>query len=110
MHPVLFEWGKGVRDESAPLNVYLGNCLSCVHFSRADVIIAFMCLQFLPKPLKSRTYDVISITDMFCPVCIHKTYRLVGLVVKASASRAGDSGFESRLRRDISGSSHTSDL
>ena len=36
--------------------------------------------------------------------------RLVGLVVKASASRAEDPGFESRLRRDFSGSSHTSDL
>ena len=37
-------------------------------------------------------------------------YRLVGLVVKASASRATDLGFESRLRWDFSGSSHTSDL
>ena len=36
--------------------------------------------------------------------------RLVGLVVKASASGAEDPGFESRLRRDFSGSSHTSDL
>ena len=30
--------------------------------------------------------------------CLH---RLVGLVVKASASRAEDPGFESRLRRDF---------
>ena len=30
-------------------------------------------------------------------------YRLVGLVVKASASRAEGPGFESRLRRDFSG-------
>ena len=37
-------------------------------------------------------------------------YRLVGLVVKASSSGAEDPGFESRLRRDFSGSSHTSDL
>ena len=29
--------------------------------------------------------------------------RLVGLVVKASTSRAEDSGFESRLRRDFFG-------
>ena len=38
--------------------------------------------------------------------------RLVGLVVKASASRAQDPGSESRLRQDFSGpgSSHTSDL
>ena len=36
--------------------------------------------------------------------------RLGGLAVKASASGAEDPGFESRLRRDFSGSSHTSDL
>ena len=30
-------------------------------------------------------------------------HRLVGLVVKTSASRAEDPGFESRLRRDFSG-------
>ena len=37
-------------------------------------------------------------------------HRLGCLVVKASASRAEDPGFESRLRRDFSGSSHTSDF
>ena len=37
-------------------------------------------------------------------------YRLVGLVVKASASRVEDPGSESRLRRDFSGSSHTIDI
>ena len=37
-------------------------------------------------------------------------YRLAGLVVKASASGAEDPGFESRLRRDVSVLSHTSDL
>ena len=36
--------------------------------------------------------------------------RLAGLVVKASATGAEDPGFESRLRRDFTGSSHTSDL
>ena len=37
--------------------------------------------------------------------------RLVGLVVKASASKAEDPGFESRLRPDFfPGSSHTSEL
>ena len=36
--------------------------------------------------------------------------RLFGLVVKASASSVEDPGFESRLRQDISGSSHTSVL
>ena len=32
-----------------------------------------------------------------------KNYHLVGLVVKASASRAEDPGFEYRLRPDFSG-------
>ena len=44
-------------------------------------------------------------------ISIHTTlHRLVGLVVKASASRAEDPGFESRLRRDFSGASHTNDF
>ena len=38
------------------------------------------------------------------------TDRLVGLVLKASASRVEDPVFESHLRRDFSGSSHASDL
>ena len=38
------------------------------------------------------------------------SHRLVGRVVKASASGAEDPEFDSRLRRDFSGSSHTSDL
>ena len=36
--------------------------------------------------------------------------RLTGLVDKASASGAENPGFKSRLRRDFSGSSHTSGL
>ena len=41
-----------------------------------------------------------------CPM-----HRLVGLVVKAPASRAEDPGFDSHFRRgDFSGSSHSSDL
>ena len=44
------------------------------------------------------------------PPFSEKKDRLVGLVVKACASRAEDPGFESHLRRDISGSSHTGDL
>ena len=38
------------------------------------------------------------------------TDHFAGLVVKASASGAEDPGFESRLRRDFSVSSHASDL
>ena len=44
------------------------------------------------------------------PAVLLGLHRLLGLVVKASASRAEDPGFQSRLWRDFSGSSHTSDL
>ena len=44
--------------------------------------------------------SLLSLSWVSWPPC---GYRLVGLVVKASASRAKDSGFESRSRRDLSG-------
>ena len=37
-------------------------------------------------------------------------HRLVGLVVKAPALRVEDPGFDSRMGRDFSGSSYTSDV
>ena len=52
------------------------------------------------------TNGVITVSDD----CRYWLSRLVGLVVEASASRAEDPGFESRFRRDFSGSSHSSDL
>ena len=49
----------------------------------------------------------LSSCEVFSSLCD----RLVGLVVKASTSRAEDPGLVSRLLRDLfSGSSHTSDL
>ena len=51
----------------------------------------------LPSPRSIPPHD--SLTDRF-----------VGLVVKALASKAEDPEFKSRLRRDFSGSSRTSDL
>ena len=44
------------------------------------------------------------------PNAAYRGERLVGIVVKASASRAEDPGFESRMWRVFPGSSHTSDL
>ena len=41
---------------------------------------------------------------------VFNKHRLAGRVVKAPASGEEDLGFESRLRRDFSGSTHTSDL
>ena len=46
-----------------------------------------------------------------CLVCLQSFLDcLIGQVVKASASRAEDPGFKSRLRQDFSVLSHTSDL
>ena len=70
--------------------------------------------QYFFNPYNFRTFVVIiNILNMYSePACGHCTqstqstladYRLVGLVVKASASRAEDPGFESRLRRDFFG-------
>ena len=50
---------------------------------------------------------VFGFTLFYLSVYLH---RLIGLVVKVSASRAEDSGFESCLRQDFSGSSNTSDF
>ena len=44
------------------------------------------------------------------PAVLLGLHRLLGLAVKAFASRAEDPGFKSRLRWDFSASSHTSDL
>ena len=42
-------------------------------------------------------------SDIRTSLQLGKTNRLVGLKVKASASRAEDPGFKPRLRRDFSG-------
>ena len=47
-------------------------------------------------------YEIIYITEQ-SPTWYYHVHHLVGLVVKVSASRAEDTGFESRLRRDFSG-------
>ena len=54
----------------------------------------------------------LSIIELYVSLCATLSVldRLVGLVVKASASRAEGPGFESRLRGIFSGSSHTSDF
>ena len=49
-----------------------------------------------------------SLTNLY--ILFLSRHRHVGLVVKASASKATDSGFDSRLIRDFSRSSHTIDL
>ena len=50
---------------------------------------------------------LVNVVESFLGICVNYLesggkYRLVGLVVKASASIAENPGFESRLRRDFS--------
>ena len=61
---------------------------------------------------KEQVLNMIRIPHTYStPVCSSPLHdRLAGQVVKASASGAEDPGFESHLRRDFCGSSHTSDL
>ena len=77
----------------------LANIFKCVHSCRA-----FRHHWHLP----------FSTTLISTVLCHFRRFvlvnRFVGLVVKASASGAEDPGFKSHLRRDFSGSSHTSDL
>ena len=47
--------------------------------------------------------DGLSFTPSVYSLRSDNLHRLVGLVVRASASRAEDLGFKSRLRRDFSG-------
>ena len=54
-------------------------------------------------------FRTVCVKARHCPPPFNVKDRLDGLVVKASFSREEDPGFESRLRRDFSGSSHTSD-
>ena len=75
-----------------------------------DIQIVNMC------PCLARNMVLSKCLSDFTFFCSLSVYRLAGLVVKASASRAEDPGFESRLRRFFyffffqSGSSYTSDL
>ena len=46
-------------------------------------------------------------SDLDAGEAIHTVNSLAGLVVKGAASGAEEPGFESRLRRNFSGSSHT---
>ena len=63
-------------------------CRTCHSF----VVVLFYFVLFCFSPCVCLTLSVIVCTD-----------RLVGLVLKPSASRAEDPGFESRMRRDFSG-------
>ena len=62
-------------------------------------------LLFPPPPPPKKKKNMMKIDST-----VTERYHFVGLVVKASASRTEDPGFESRSRRDFSGSTHTNEL
>ena len=61
------------------------------------VIVIFITVVSIPVMMVHVVFTPITITTT------NSTNRLVGLVVKASASRAEGPGFESRWRRDFFG-------
>ena len=96
-------WGGGREGEGSSRSsfaFYLRGCLLTVCLP-----LSFrLCVFLSPSPSLS---VFLRVERGVCWTCMD---RLSGLVVKVSASRAKDSGFDSHLRRDFSGSSHTSDL
>ena len=64
-------------------------------------VLSMLC--FFPRKEGEAVGGVGDGKGVFCHIYFVTRYRLVGLVVKASASRAGGPGFESRLRRDFFG-------
>ena len=72
----------------------------------------FFLFSSRPCPYSAASSPSSESSNVLCPLlsfaamvfCFHSmSHRLVGLVVKASASRAEDPGFESHLQRDFSG-------
>ena len=77
-------------------------------FVPAIVMHGIISAAALPSKHKEVVADIVHTTDFHSQTT--SVHRLAGLVVKASSSGAKDPGLESRLGRDFSGSSHTSDL
>ena len=71
-------------------------CVSCLFVRGYLVLAVYRCSHSQALPKRSAQHLK----------CDH----IVSLVVKASASRAEDHWFEFRLRRDLFGSSHPSDI
>ena len=76
-----------------------GILLHCVFFSQALLLIKdiWVSIGYVQKHVAARALQTFALARA------RRIYRLVGLVVKASASRAEGPGFESRLRRDFFG-------
>ena len=92
------------RAECKKALVCLFTTLGNKEFVLSCLVLSCLVLSLPPVPSPSHHRQTSR------PFFSFPAHRLVGLVVTASASRTEGPGFESRLRRDFSGSSHTSDL
>ena len=79
-------------------------------FFLLQIVITFLLLGFDALPLLfvspfplSTSFLLLILRIIIYSLYLHQKYRLVGLVVKVSASRAEDPGFQSRLRLNFSG-------
>ena len=80
--------------------------LSVVFSWSSTLLHPLTCPEFLHPPPLNPPPPLPHLPFPFCPspqLPLLHLDRLIGLVVKASASRAEDPGFESRLHRDFSG-------
>ena len=104
-------WCSG--DRPSPPRIRWQSCSDDSHVDRnwREGVVSLYPLPppspLLPCPTAGRDavitiMFIIIMETMYC-VCLSFCHRLVGLVVKASSSRAEGPGFESRLRRDFFG-------
>ena len=84
-------------------------CKGCVIFGEVEGVVVDECnSELLHVGLSVWAWQCLCVSGSFC--LSQSPWHLDYHLVEASAARAGDPGFESRLRRDVSASSHTSDL
>ena len=79
------------------------SCLACTHGSLVYIISGCLIFRMFHGQLLIKWCSLLDSVELTCRVSGQ-----YGLAM--SASGAEDPGFESRLRRDFSGSSHTTDL
>ena len=91
----------GKRGPGPTVQVLPVGCLSD-SWLQQDIVGLTASLRFDFGSYENHTNTYTNTRDAF-PLFFLWSNRLVGLVVKASASRAEDPGFESRLRRDFCG-------
>ena len=98
------------NDENSKISI-MTDTNAPLHFSPYSLVVS-SGLFFFSQVTEIRNTQTSWVSPTpYLPRCPSRPHhRLAGLVVKASASGAEDPGFESRLRRNFSGSCHTSDF